>query len=104
MGWCSANDKAKTVNGGLSDLGRRFLMKSGLAASLLALVQTEPFWALEMQMSDNKKHGALPSIVTANDVNAVSPALAHYTEGALLNVLWKRPELSPRDRSVVTVA
>jgi 4-carboxymuconolactone decarboxylase len=104
MGWSSANDKAEPVNGGASDLGRRFLIKSGLAASLLALVQTEPSGALEKRMSDNKKHGALPSILTANDVNAVSPALAHYTEGALLTGLWKRPELSARDRSVVTVA
>ncbi|MFC6644591.1 carboxymuconolactone decarboxylase family protein [Granulicella cerasi] len=39
-----------------------------------------------------------------SDVQAVSPALAHYTEGPLMNGLWKRPELSPRDRSVVTVA
>src|SRR5206468_3847592 len=28
----------------------------------------------------------------------------HYTKGALLNGVWKRPGLSPRDRSVVTVA
>jgi 4-carboxymuconolactone decarboxylase len=107
MGSSSVNDlvvKAETVNEGPSDLGRRFLVKSGLAASILALWQTEPSWALEKQMSDNKKHGALPSSLTANDVNAVSPALVHYTEGALLNGLWKRPGLSPRDRSVVTVA
>jgi 4-carboxymuconolactone decarboxylase len=107
MGSSSVNDlvvKAETVNEGPSDLGRRFLVKSGLAAGILALWQTEPSWALEKQMSDNKKHRALPSSLTANDVNAVSPALAHYTEGALLKGLWKRPELSPRDRSVVTVA
>ena len=104
MAWSAANDQVETVNGYPSDLGRRFLMKSGLAASILALWQTEPSRALEKQMSDNKKHGALPSSLTANDVNAVSPALAHYTEGALLNGLWKRPEVSPRDRSVVTVA
>ena len=55
-------------------------------------------------MSNNKKHDTLPAILTMNDVNAVSPALAHYTEGPLLNGLWKRPKLSPRDRSVVTVA
>jgi 4-carboxymuconolactone decarboxylase len=37
-------------------------------------------------------------------VRAVSPALEHYTKGALLDGLWKRSELSPRDRSVVTVS
>src|SRR6185369_14803351 len=92
--------RAVTLNRGPSDLGRRFLMNTGLAAMVLALWQPEPSQGLEEQMSDNKKHGALPSILTANDVNAVSPALARYTEGPLLNGVWKRPELSPRDRSV----
>ncbi|WP_185827350.1 hypothetical protein [Edaphobacter aggregans] len=36
-------------------------------------------------------------------MRAVSLALEHYTKGAL-DGFWKRPELSPRDRSVVTVA
>ncbi len=107
MGWNSVNDlvvKVDTVNGDRANLSRRFLMKSGLAASILALLQAEPSWALEKQMSENQNHGTPPLTLTANDVNAVSPALAHYTEGALINGLWKRPELSPRDRSVVTVA
>ena len=34
----------------------------------------------------------------------VAPALARYTQGTLLGDLWKRPDLSPRDRSIVTVA
>jgi len=55
-------------------------------------------------MAENKKHVSLPAVLTADDVNAVSPALAHYTGGPLLNGVWKRLELSPRDRSVVTVA
>ncbi|XOV65642.1 carboxymuconolactone decarboxylase family protein (plasmid) [Agrobacterium rosae] len=38
------------------------------------------------------------------DVQSVSPALAKYTQKDLFNDLWKRPGLSPRDRSVVTVA
>ena len=39
-----------------------------------------------------------------DDVRAVSPALARYTEGPLLGEVWKRPGLSPRDRSLVTLA
>lgn len=35
---------------------------------------------------------------------SVSPALTRYTESTLLGDVWKRPGLSPRDRSVVTVA
>ena len=38
------------------------------------------------------------------DVGAVSPALVRYAQGALLGDLWKRPGLSPRDRSLVTLA
>lgn len=34
----------------------------------------------------------------------VAPALARYTQGPLLGDLWKRPDLSPRDRSIITVA
>ena len=41
---------------------------------------------------------------TPEEVRLVSPALAKYTQDSLNNDLWKRPELSPRDRSIVTVA
>lgn len=96
--------KTEAMNEGPDDFGRRFLIKAGLAASILALWQAEPSWAVENRMSNNKKHGVLPSILSMSDVQGVSPALAHYTEGPLLNGLWNRPELSPRDRSVVTVS
>ncbi len=42
--------------------------------------------------------------VTPEDVRMVSPALAQYTQDAIENDLWKRPALSSRDRSIVTVA
>ncbi|XES00827.1 carboxymuconolactone decarboxylase family protein [Streptomyces sp. S1D4-11] len=34
----------------------------------------------------------------------VAPALAAYSEDVLFGQAWKSPELSPRDRSLVTVA
>jgi 4-carboxymuconolactone decarboxylase len=34
----------------------------------------------------------------------LAPALEHYTHDLLLGEVWKRPDLSPRDRSIVTVA
>lgn len=37
-------------------------------------------------------------------VKAGSPALALYEENILSGDLWKRPELSPRDRSIITLA
>ena len=38
------------------------------------------------------------------DVHAVAPALEHYAQKVVLGDLWKRPGLSRRDRSIVTVA
>jgi 4-carboxymuconolactone decarboxylase len=40
----------------------------------------------------------------SQDVKAVAPALEKYTQGTLLGEVWKRPSLSMRDRSVVTLA
>src|SRR6185436_18133484 len=42
--------------------------------------------------------------LTLEDVRAVSPALGQYTERLLADDVWKRPDLTPRDRSVVTIA
>jgi 4-carboxymuconolactone decarboxylase len=50
--------------------------------------------------NSNTPHSAL----TSEDIRAVSPALASYTEKAITEDLWKRPDLSPRDRSLITVA
>jgi 4-carboxymuconolactone decarboxylase len=55
-------------------------------------------------MPEQIEVNALPSELSPDDVRSVSPALEHYTEEALDNGLWKRPEMSPRDRSIVTVA
>ena len=34
----------------------------------------------------------------------IAPALAAYTDNVLFGDLWRRPDLSPRDRSLITVA
>jgi 4-carboxymuconolactone decarboxylase len=41
---------------------------------------------------------------STDDLTAVSPALERYQRETLQAQLWKRPQLSPRDRSIVTVA
>src|ERR671910_889277 len=38
------------------------------------------------------------------DVQMVAPALDKYTQDRLFGEVWKRPGLSPRDRSVATLA
>jgi len=40
---------------------------------------------------------------TLNDSRMVAPALEKYAQGPLAG-LWKRPGLTPRDRSIVTIA
>jgi 4-carboxymuconolactone decarboxylase len=45
-------------------------------------------------MSENPKHPFAD----------VAPALADITETVLFGEVWKRPGLSPRDRSLITVA
>ncbi len=42
--------------------------------------------------------------VTPDDIRMVAPALEKYAQTRIFGELWKRPDLSPRDRSLVTVA
>ncbi|HWP48745.1 MAG TPA: carboxymuconolactone decarboxylase family protein [Candidatus Limnocylindrales bacterium] len=50
-----------------------------------------------------RSNTVLPGL-TPEDIRMVSPALERYMQGTLLGDLWKRPDLSPRDRSIVTIA
>ncbi|MCU1740602.1 MULTISPECIES: carboxymuconolactone decarboxylase family protein [unclassified Pseudomonas] len=43
------------------------------------------------------------ALVEAN-VSAVAPGLAHYTNDVLFADLWRQADLTPRDRSLITVA
>jgi 4-carboxymuconolactone decarboxylase len=44
------------------------------------------------------------SISAFDGIRAVSPALERYTTDVLLGDVWKRPQLSARDRSIVTLS
>jgi 4-carboxymuconolactone decarboxylase len=41
--------------------------------------------------------------LSPEDVRRVAPAFEKYTEERLYGEVWKRPGLSPRDRSIVTI-
>jgi 4-carboxymuconolactone decarboxylase len=43
-------------------------------------------------------------VLSYEDVRSVAPALEKYTKDNLLGDVWKRPDLVPRDRSIVTLA
>lgn len=40
----------------------------------------------------------------ARNLDSVAPALRDYTNGVLFDDVWRRPGLSPRDRSLVTIS
>ena len=44
------------------------------------------------------------SALTLEEIRMVSPALERYTRSTIGEGLWKRSDLSVRDRSIVTVA
>jgi 4-carboxymuconolactone decarboxylase len=64
----------------------------------LALISTS--WAQGDHTRDGRKSKPMQ---TLNDTRMVAPALEKYAEGPLTE-LWKRPGLTLRDRSIVTVA
>ena len=69
------------------------------AIALLSLTALPLAYAQETKAMDNSK----PPLTSA-DVQSVSPALEAYTQNLLLGDVWKRPGLTPRDRSIVTLA
>ena len=83
---------------------RREVLKTSATFMIAVLLGAGPAVTQENKMTDTKKSNTLPSVLTYDDVRAVSPALEYYTKGMLLDGLWKRPDLSPRDRSVITVS
>jgi 4-carboxymuconolactone decarboxylase len=54
-------------------------------------------------MAETQLHPLAPGL-NVEDVQYVSPALAHYTQEAIIDGVWKRPGLNVRDRALITVA
>jgi 4-carboxymuconolactone decarboxylase len=74
------------------------------AAAVASLALMVSSLAQADQITVTPRSDALPPMLTLEDVRMVAPALERYTQGPLLGDLWKRPDLSPRDRSIITVA
>jgi 4-carboxymuconolactone decarboxylase len=75
-----------------------------LAVTAMSLVMVAPSLAQAQHTGAMPESEAFPPMLTLDDVRMVSPALERYTQGPLLGDLWKRADLSPRDRSIVTLA
>ena len=71
-----------------------------MAVMIAALSLISTSWA----RGDRTKNGRESKpMQTVNDSRMVAPALEKYAQGPLAE-LWKRPGLTPRDRSIVTIA
>jgi 4-carboxymuconolactone decarboxylase len=75
-------------------------MKLMLRATVVSLV----FVASSVQAQETKVMLKSKLMLTREDIRMVAPALDQYTQDRLLGDIWKRPGLTPRDRSVVTLA
>jgi 4-carboxymuconolactone decarboxylase len=71
-----------------------------IAAAIALLVAIVPCLA----RADTAATEALSPMLSQNDVQMIAPALEKYRQERLLQDLWKRPDLAPRDRSIVTLA
>jgi 4-carboxymuconolactone decarboxylase len=77
----------------------RTLTAAALAPLALVLVA-----CAHMEPTMNPSSPNVPASPTPQDIGAVSPALEKYTQERLMGEVWKRPDLSARDRSLATVA
>src|SRR5437899_5309388 len=77
-------------------------MQMKVLAAMLALLCL--ICASSAQSNLTKSKPGAHSMLTRNDVRMVAPALDQYTQDRVLGDLWKRPGLSPRDRSIITLA
>ncbi|GGE02884.1 4-carboxymuconolactone decarboxylase [Aureimonas endophytica] len=78
-------------------VAREVFAARGIAADALLTNATAPL------AIDQAQEQARAASVDAN-VRPTTPALADYTDRVLFADLWLRPQLAPRDRSLVTVA
>ena len=67
---------------------------------IVALSLSSTTWAQGQHTQTGRKSEPMQ---TMNDITMVAPALEKYAQGPLAD-LWKRPGLTPRDRSIVTIA
>jgi 4-carboxymuconolactone decarboxylase len=73
-----------------------------LATTLLSLALSAPAMAQGDRNVSTPMQGA--SALSVADIQSVSPALGRYAQEDVVGSLWQRPQLSRRDRSMVTVA
>jgi len=73
------------------------------AAHADAVLAAPPAQERTLKM-DMQRNQVSVSMQAPGDIRTVSPALERYLQGTLFGDLWNRPDLSVRDRSIVTLA
>ena len=71
---------------------------------LAATIASLALIASSAQAQESKPTPTSKSTLEREDVRSVAPALDKYTQDRLLGEVWKRPGLTARDRSIVTLA
>lgn len=71
-----------------------------MTVMIATLLMIATSWAQGGDTKDGRKSEPMR---TVNDSKMVAPALEKYAQGPIAE-LWKRPGLTPRDRSIVTIA
>jgi 4-carboxymuconolactone decarboxylase len=75
-----------------------------MTASVASCIFPCPTSSMAQQPGGPSGRNAQRPTKTGQEIAMVSPALERYTQDIVRGDLWKRPDLSPRDRSIVTLA
>lgn len=86
---------------GRGETARRLAL---VAATVASLSLDDPSLAQTGGATAATGADALPPALTRDEARSVAPALERYGRDVLLRDLWRRPDLSPRDRGLVTLA
>jgi 4-carboxymuconolactone decarboxylase len=80
------------------------MQKCKLFVELAALLISIPGSSQTGKKATMLQSDLIQTATMLDDIRAVSRALERYTKERLFDDVWKRPDLSPRDRSIVTLA
>src|SRR6267143_5702822 len=93
--------RSPTINTA-NDRGSRPELQEVKMKRMAVMIATLSLATTSWAQGDHTEGGRKP-MQTVNDSRMVAPALEKYAQGPLAE-LWKRPGLTPRDRSIVTIA
>src|SRR5437764_15437189 len=78
-------------------------MTCEVTMKVVAVIASLVLGAASSAQTGQSTGGRKSTHMQRNDSRAVAPALDKYAQGPIAE-LWKRPGLTPRDRSIVTVS